>query len=112
MRIILTLMAIMAVAAIASGATPAKAKYVEYDPPKTAVTVKSPTCLQAEPNNEDEAVMCFAKDTELKIVAKVGAPVEIDGKKSSWYKVDLGDSEDYYVFGAYLKFEKHGYVEK
>ena len=105
MRIIIMLMAVMAVAAIASGAAPTESDYVDFDPPKTALTVKSPTCLQAEPSTEDEAVMCFAKDTELTIVAKLSKKVKVDGKSSYWYKVDLGDGEDYYVLGSYIKFK-------
>jgi len=104
MRIILTLMAIMAVAAIASGAAPAKAEYVEFDPAKIAVTIKSPTCLQDTPGDEDEAIMCFEKDTELTIAGRIDEKVKIDGEEGYWYKVDLGDGEDYYVFGAYLNF--------
>ncbi|MCP4230486.1 MAG: SH3 domain-containing protein [bacterium] len=104
MRIILILMAVMAVAAIASGAAPSKAEYVEFDPAKIAVTLKSPTCLQDTPSDEDEAIVCFAKDTELTITGRIDEKVKIDGEESYWYKVDLGDGADYYVFGAYLDF--------
>ena len=111
MRIILPLIAIVMVSSVAFGATPVEEKYVEYDPPKNAITVET-VDLFGTPDDEGEAVKSLAKDTEIQIIAKVGPPVEIDGKESSWYKVDLGDGDDYYVIGAYLKFEMHGYVEK
>lgn len=111
MRIILPLIAIAITTAIAFGTTPVEEKYVEYDPPKNAITVETAGLYDA-PDDGEEAVKSLAEDTELQIVAKVGPPVEIEGKESSWYKVDLGDGEDYYVIGAYLKFEMHGYIEK
>jgi hypothetical protein len=107
MRTIFILTALLAVAAVASGAAPAKAKYVEFDNVKTAVTVKVPTCLHDTPSDKDESVMCFAVEgAELTIIGKINKKVKVDGESGYWYKVDMGDGEDYYVFSTYIEFAK------
>lgn len=105
MRAIFILTALLAVAALAAGAASDKVEFVKFDEAKTAVTAKNPTCLHDTPGNGDEAVMCFAKGAELKVIGKLDKEYEVDGETGYWYVVDMGTGDAFYVFESYIEFK-------
>lgn len=95
---------------VAAGA--AVAGELTLSTPLVAKALDNPTCLHVEPDAESEYVVCVQEGADVTLVARMAEKAEVDGVKNYWWKVELPDSSNAWVFGAQIAVEVKKAEEK
>ena len=75
-------------------------------PIKNAVLNDSNVRLRVKPNLNCDTWTKLSKGTKVKVKDKSSEEYEIDGEKWYWYKVDIENFPDGWVYGKYLDIEE------
>ncbi|QTQ10860.1 SH3 domain-containing protein [Treponema parvum] len=75
-------------------------------PIKNAVLNDSNVRLRVKPNLNCDTWAKLSKGTKVKVKDKSSEKYEIDGEKWYWYKVDIENLPDGWVYGKYLDIEE------
>ena len=77
-----------------------------------AEALENPTCLHVEPDAESEYVVCVQEGAGVTLVARMAEKAEVDGVEDYWWKVELPDGSNAWVFGAQVSIKKEKAEEK
>jgi hypothetical protein len=80
--------------------------------PLVAQALDNPTCLHVEPDAESEYVVCVQEGADITLVARMADKTEVDGVENYWWKVELPDGSNAWVFGAQIAVEVKKTKEK
>jgi uncharacterized protein YgiM (DUF1202 family) len=74
--------------------------------PVQATALDNPTCLHVEPDADSDYVICVQKGATVTLVGRMSE--KADGDENYWWKVELPDGSNAWVFGAQVEIERPG----
>lgn len=103
---------IISVFAILVAASAAFAGELTLSTPLVAQALDNPTCLHVEPDAESEYVVCVQEGADVTLVARMADKTDVDGVEDYWWKVELPDGSNAWVFGAQIAVKVKEGTEK
>jgi hypothetical protein len=98
--------------ALLIAASTASAGELTLSVPLVAKALDDPTCLHVEPDAESEYLICVQEGADVTLVARMSEKTEVDDVEDYWWKVELPDGSNAWVFGAQITVEVKKAEEK